>query len=44
MWLMLLLVGALLVGAGAGVALIWRQQRLHFYRERSGSGGGPAKG
>jgi signal transduction histidine kinase len=37
MWLLLLLVGALLVGAGTGVGLIWRQQRLHFYRERSGA-------
>ena len=37
MWLMLLLVGALIVGAGAGVGLIWRQQRLHFYRERAGA-------
>lgn len=35
MWLMLLLVGALLVGAGTGVGLIWRQQRLHVYRERA---------
>jgi signal transduction histidine kinase len=35
MWLMLLLVGALILGAGAGVGLIWRQQRLHVYRERS---------
>ncbi len=35
MWLMLLLVGALLVGAGAWVALIWRQQHLRFYRERA---------
>ena len=37
MWLMLLLVGALLVGAGTGVGLIWRQQRLRFYRERAGA-------
>lgn len=36
LWLIfVLLVGALLVGAGAGVGLIWRQQRLRFYRERS---------
>ena len=28
------LVVALLFGAGAAVGLIWRQQRVHFYRER----------
>ena len=37
LWLIALLVGTLIVGAGAGVGLIWREQRLHFYRERSGA-------
>jgi signal transduction histidine kinase len=34
-WLIILIVGTLIVGAGAGVGLIWRQQRLRFYRTRS---------
>ena len=33
-WLMMVLVGVLLLAAGAGVGLIWRQQRIRFYRER----------
>jgi signal transduction histidine kinase len=37
MWLIILVVGTLIAGAGAGVALIWRQQRLHYYRERAGA-------
>ncbi len=32
--LMIALIGALLLGAGAGVGLIWRHQRARFYRER----------
>ncbi len=32
LWQTLILVGTLLFGAGAGVGLIWRQQRLCFYR------------
>ncbi len=32
--LVILLVAALLIGAGAGVGLLWRQQRIRFYRER----------
>lgn len=31
---MAVLVGVLLLAAGAGVALIWRQQRVRFYKER----------
>jgi len=34
LWVTIALVGALLLGAGAGVGLIWRQQRVRFYRER----------
>ncbi len=37
LWLIILIVGALLAGAGAGVALIWRQQRYRYYRERAGA-------
>ncbi len=37
LWLIILIVGALIVGAGAGVALIWRQQRFRYYRERAGA-------
>jgi len=37
LWLIMLIVGALVVGAGTGVGLIWRQQRFRFYRERSGA-------
>jgi PAS domain S-box-containing protein len=33
-WLIIGLVAALLFGAGAGVGVIWRQQRLRFFRER----------
>jgi PAS domain S-box-containing protein len=34
LWLTVLLMGALLLGAGASVGLVWRQQRVQFYRER----------
>jgi len=34
LWEMLALVGALVIGAGAGVGLIWRQQRAGVDRER----------
>jgi PAS domain S-box-containing protein len=33
-WVLVALVSALLGSAGAGVGLIWRQQRVQFYRER----------
>jgi PAS domain S-box-containing protein len=34
LWLTVLLMGALLLGAGASVGMVWRQQRVHYYRER----------
>ena len=34
-WQVIALVSALLVGAGAGVALLWRQQRVRYYRARA---------
>ena len=34
LWEMIAFFGALLFGAGAGVFVIWRQQRMHFYRQR----------
>lgn len=34
LWEMIAFFGALLFGAGAGVVLIWRQQRMRFYRQR----------
>jgi PAS domain S-box-containing protein len=34
LWMMVALVGALLVGAGTGVGLVWRRQRSQFYREQ----------
>jgi signal transduction histidine kinase len=37
LWLIILIVGTLIIGAGAGVALIWRRQHLHYYRERAGA-------
>ncbi len=33
LWQMVALVGGLLFGAGAAVGLVWRQQRVRFYRE-----------
>ena len=33
--LVVALISALLLGAGAGIALLWRQQRVRFYRERA---------
>ena len=33
LWQLVLLVGSLILGAGASVALIWRQQRTRFYKE-----------
>jgi signal transduction histidine kinase len=35
--LIILIVSVLIVGAGAGVALVWRQQRFRYYRERAGA-------
>ncbi|MFH1029193.1 MAG: PAS domain S-box protein, partial [Pseudomonadota bacterium] len=34
LWAMILLIGVLLLGAGAGVGLIWRQQHARFYQEK----------
>jgi PAS domain S-box-containing protein len=34
LWLMIILVGALFIGAGAGVGFVWRQQRIYFYQEQ----------
>jgi PAS domain S-box-containing protein len=34
LWMTVLLIGALLVGAGAGVGMIWRQQRIKILEER----------
>jgi PAS domain S-box-containing protein len=34
LWLMIILVGALLGGAGASVGFVWRQQRSRFYQEQ----------
>lgn len=34
LWIVLLLVGSLLLGAGTGVGLVWRQRIQLFYRER----------
>ena len=34
LWLMIFLICALLIGAGAGVGAAWRHQRARFYRER----------
>jgi PAS domain S-box-containing protein len=34
LWMMIALVGALLLGAGGGVGLVWRRQRTQFYREK----------
>lgn len=33
LWLIILLVGALVAGSGAGIGLVWRQQRNRFYQE-----------
>ena len=35
LWLTVLLMGALLLGAGASVGLVWRQQHIQIYRERA---------
>ena len=37
-WQIGLLVGALLLGALVGIGLIWRQQRIRYYRERAAAG------
>ena len=34
MWMMIVLIGALFLSAGAITGLIWRQQRIGFYKER----------
>ena len=33
-WQIILFIGVLLIGTGAGVGLVWRHQRAHFYREK----------
>ena len=33
LWMMVALVGALLMGAGGGVGMVWRRQRTQFYQE-----------
>ena len=35
LWQIVALIGSLLFGAGAFVGLVWRQQRVRFYRERA---------
>jgi PAS domain S-box-containing protein len=35
LWLMVVLVGVLVLSAGAGLGLVWRQQSVRFYREKS---------
>jgi len=35
LWVIIVLVGALLIGAGAGTGLVWRQQRIRVYEERA---------
>ena len=34
LWLLIILVVALLIGIGAGIGLVWRQQHIRFYRDR----------
>ena len=34
LWLIIALVGALLIGAGASVGLVWRQQNIRVYKEQ----------
>ncbi|TSA29295.1 MAG: PAS domain S-box protein, partial [Ignavibacteriales bacterium] len=34
LWMIIFLITALLFGAGASVAVVWRQQRVQFYKER----------
>ena len=34
LWLMIFLITALLFGSGTSVAVVWRNQRAHFYKER----------
>ena len=35
LWQLIVLIGALLLGGGECVGLLWRQQRVRFYRERA---------
>ena len=35
LWQVVVMVGVLLFGAGAGVGLVWRQQRVRFYQEKA---------
>jgi PAS domain S-box-containing protein len=35
MWVIMVLIGALLTGAGAGVAMVWRRRSQLFYRQRA---------
>ena len=34
LWMTVLFMAALLLGAGASVGMVWRQQRVRYYRER----------
>ena len=35
LWVIIALVGSLLIGASAGVGLVWRQQNIRVYKERA---------
>ena len=35
LWQMVVLIGSLIFGAGSGVGLVWRHQRVRFYKERA---------
>ena len=42
LWQVVVMTGTLLFGAGACMGLVWRQQRVRFYRERAEDNGGVA--
>ncbi len=35
LWQLVVLIGVLIFGAGAGVGLVWRHQRVRYYKERA---------
>jgi hypothetical protein len=38
LWQVIIIISVLIFGAGAGVALVWRQQRVRFYQEKAETG------
>lgn len=34
LWVVVIVVGLLILGSGLGIGVVWRQQRIHYYKQR----------